>query len=72
MQHNTQHDGLEKTYTEAFRHECEILSVVRMFNKHGADHVKSFLLRVEKERGAAAAKRLRLDTASRLGLGKKK
>lgn len=65
------YDKMAATYSEAYRHECEILSVVRMFREHGSDKVKSFLLLVEKERGANAAERLRQAAASHLGLGKK-
>lgn len=66
------YDEMAATYSEEYRHECEILSLVRMFNERGADKVKSFLLLVKKERGANAAERLRMETATRLGLGKKK
>ena len=44
---------------EAYRHRCEVVSVVRMFKEKGGDFVKSFLLKVEKNSGSAAAQRLR-------------
>lgn len=66
------YDKLATTYSEAHRHECEILSMVRMYQDNGAAKVASFLLQVEKYRGTKAAERLRYETAARLGLGKKK
>ena len=44
---------------EAYRHQCEVASVVRMYREKGGDAVKSFLLQVEKHRGSEAAARLR-------------
>ena len=61
---------MDATYSESHRHECEILSVVRMYREYGAEKVKSFLLQVERNRGSEAAERLRYATASHLGLGK--
>lgn len=57
---------------QACLHECEILSILRIYYNKGPHGVKSYLLLVEKERGTAAAERLRMETAARLGLGKKK
>ena len=42
-------------------HECEVLSVVRMYKEGGADRVASFINKVREQRGDAAAERLRLD-----------
>lgn len=42
-------------------HECEVLSVVRMYREGGADRVASFINKVREQRGDAAADRLRLD-----------
>lgn len=58
--------------SEAYRHHCEVLSLVRMYREHGAEKVKSFLLQVEKNRESDAAERLRLEAAAHLGLGKKR
>lgn len=55
--------------SEAYRHDSEITSIVRMYREHGGDRVKSFLLQVEKHRGSAAAERLRSAALDRLGLG---
>ena len=55
--------------TEAYRHSCEIDSIVRMYREFGADRVKSFLLQVEKHRGSQAAERLRGEALERLRLG---
>lgn len=63
---------MDAAYSEAHRHQCEILSMARMYREHGAEKVKSFLLQVEKNRGSNAAERLRLEAAAHLGLGKKK
>lgn len=66
------YDKLAATYSETHRHECEILSMVRMYQNNGAGKVASFLLQVEKYRGTETAERLRHEAAARLGLGKKK
>ena len=55
--------------SEAYRHQCEIDSVVRMYRERGADAVKSYLLKVEKHRGSQAAERLRRAALDRLRLG---
>ena len=55
--------------TEAYRHNCEIDSIVRMYREHGGDRVKSYLLQVEKHRGSQAAERLRGEALERLRLG---
>lgn len=54
-------DKLADTNSEAFRFYCEVISVVRMFRTGGSDKVKSYLYKVEKNRGAAATERLRLE-----------
>ena len=65
------HDAnLGKTYSETYRHECEVASVVRMYRERGGSAVKSYLLQVEKHRGSEAAERLRGASLDRLGLGK--
>ena len=56
--------------SEAYRHLCEIDSIVRMYREHGGDRVKSYLLKVEKHRGSQSAERLRGAALDRLGLGK--
>ena len=56
--------------SEAHRHYCECLSVVRMYRTKGSDAVKSYLLQVEKHRGSQSAERLRGASLDRLGLGK--
>ena len=56
--------------SEAYRHQCEIDSVLRMYRERGGDFVKSFLLKVEKHRGSTAAARLRSAALDRLGLDK--
>lgn len=55
----TNNDNLVDTNSEAYRHQCEVKSVVRMYRKHGGDFVKKFILNVEKHRGSEAAARLR-------------
>ena len=42
-------------------HECEVLSVVRMYKEGGVDRVASFINKVREQRGDAAADRLRID-----------
>lgn len=54
-------NDLGETYSDAYKHQCEILSVVRMYREKGGDFVKSFLLKVEKARGSQSAERLRND-----------
>ena len=56
--------------SEAYRHECEVARVVRMYRERGGSAVKSYLLQVEKHRGSEAAERLRGASLDRLGLGK--
>ena len=63
-------ERLARADTEAYRHSCEIDSIVRMYREFGSDRVKSFLLQVEKHRGSQAAARLREAALERLGLDK--
>ena len=62
-------ERMARADTEAYRHSCEIDSVVRMYREHGGDRVKSYLLQVEKHRGSNAAERLRGEALERLRLG---
>ena len=55
---------------EAQLHQCEVASVVRMYREKGGDHVKKFLLLVEKARGSEAAQRLRGAALEQLQLDK--
>lgn len=52
--------------TEAYRHACEINSVVRMYRQDGGEAVKDFLTKVAKHRGQSAADRLRTDALKEL------
>lgn len=52
-------DNLADKNSPAYMHQCEVASVVRMYREKGGDHVKKFLLLVEKHRGSEAAARLR-------------
>ena len=63
-------DNLGETYSEAYRHTCEVASVVRMYREKGGDHVKKYLLQVEKHRGSEAAARLRETALAQVRLGK--
>ena len=63
-------DNLGETYSEAYRHTCEVASVVRMYREKGGDFVKKFLLQVEKNRGSEAATRLRETALAQVRLGK--
>ena len=56
--------------SEAYRHQCEVKSVVRMYREKGGDFVKSFLLKVEKYRGTNAATRLREEALQQVQMGK--
>lgn len=58
--------------SEAYRHLCEVQSVVRMFHKYGGDRVKSYLYKVEEKRGSDAASRLREEALAQVRLGKTK
>lgn len=62
--------GLADKNSEAYRHQCEIDSIVRMYRTHGGDKVKSYLLQVEKHRGSEAAGRLREEALAQVRLGK--
>lgn len=63
-------DNLADTNSEAYRHKCEVASVVRMYHEKGGDFVKSFLLKVEKARNSAAATRLREEALQQVQMGK--
>ena len=65
-------DDLADKNSEAHRHYCEVLSVVRMYREKGSDAVKSYLLQVEKHRGSQPAQRLRNDALEMLKTGEKK
>lgn len=65
-------DNLASKDSEAHRHYCECLSVVRMYRSKGSDAVKSYLLQVEKHRGSQPAQRLRNDALEMLKTGNKK
>ena len=65
-------EQLEYTYSEVFRHLCEVQSIVRMFHKYGGDRVKSYLYKVEEKRGSDAASRLREEALAQVRLGKTK
>ena len=63
-------DNLGETYSEAYRHTCEVASVVRMYREKGGDFVKKFLLQVEKHRGSEATARLREEALAQVRLAK--
>ena len=58
--------NMASTDSEAHRHYCECLSVVRMYREKGGEYVKSYLLQVEKHRGSKPAERLRNDSLNLL------
>ena len=68
----TEDDDLADKNSEAHRHYCEVLSVVRMYREKGSEAVKSYLLQVEKHRGSQPAQRLRNDALEMLKTGDKK
>lgn len=68
----TEDDDLADKNSEAYRHHCECLSVVRMYRQKGSEAVKSYLLQVEKQRGSQPAQRLRNDALEMLKTGEKK
>ena len=68
----TEDDDLADKNSEAHRHYCEVLSVVRMYREKGSEAVKSYLLQVEKHRGSQPAQRLRNDALEMLKTGEKK
>lgn len=51
-------DAPWQTYTEAYRHQCEVQSVVALQDRVAR---KAYLALVAEKRGAAAAERLRQD-----------
>lgn len=63
-------DDLVDTYSEAYRHKCEVDSVVRMYYEKGGEHVKKYLFGVEKHRGSESAERLRNDALQQVQMGK--
>ena len=68
----TEYDDLADKNSEAHRHYCEVLSVVRMYREKGSETVKSYLLQVEKHRGSQPAQRLRNDALEMLKTGENK
>jgi hypothetical protein len=60
--------GMGETYSEAHRFKCEVDSVVRMYREKGGDHVKKYLLQVEKHRGSEATARLREEALAQVRL----
>lgn len=63
-------ERLAEEDVEAYRHKCEVDSIVRMYKTKGGDAVKSFLLQVEKHRGSETASRLREEALAQVRLGK--
>ena len=63
-------DNLGETYSDAYKQQCEVESVVRMYRTKGGDAVKKFLLLVEKHRGSEAAERLRNAALAQVRLAK--
>ena len=63
-------NGMAQEDVEAQLHQCEVASVVRMYREKGGDHVKKFLLLVEKHRGSEAASRLREEALAQIRLAK--
>jgi hypothetical protein len=73
-------NNLGETYSETYRHFCEVVSVVRMYKetlaregqRKAKEHIQSFILQVEKHRGNQSAQRLRNDALEMLKTGDKK
>lgn len=73
-------ERLAEEDVEAYRHKCEVDSIVRKYNealqKRGKDYAKeriqSFLLQIEKYRGSETASRLREEALAQIRLGKTK
>ena len=63
-------NGMAQEDVEAQLHQCEVASVVRMYREKGGDHVKKFLLLVEKHRGSESATRLREAALEQVRLAK--
>ena len=72
MDKGVKNDNLADTYSEAYRHYCEVISIVRMFREEGSDKVKSYLLQVEKHRGSDCASRLRQEALQEIQAQKTK
>lgn len=66
----TNNDNLVDTNSEAYRHQCEVQNVVRMYREKGGDAVKKFILLIEKHRGSETAQRLRNEALQQVQLGK--
>ena len=73
-QSHSDETNLASTDSEAHRHYCECLSVVRMYREtlksegelKAKKRIQSFLLQVEKHRGSANSNRLREDSLNLL------
>ena len=63
-------NGMAQEDVKTQLHQCEVDSVVRMYREKGGDHVKKFLLLVEKARGSEASTRLREEALAQVRLGK--
>lgn len=54
-----------ETYSEQYRHECEIREIMRRFGTK--DQIKVYLEGIEKKRGFAEMQRLRKDLLKAFG-----
>ena len=76
----TEDDNLADKNSEAHKHYCEVLSVVRKYKEtlesegeaKARNRILSFLLQIEKHRGSQPAQRLRNDALEMLKTGDKK
>jgi hypothetical protein len=58
------------TQSEAWRHECELRDLVRMYQEHGADYVKNYLDEMGRKRGKESAKAIRQELWERIKIGR--
>lgn len=59
----------ERQRIEPERHRCEVRAVLRMRVQHGVERARTYIERVRKARGDAAADRLRADANEQWRLG---
>lgn len=59
--HRNEAERQADTMSEAYRHQCEVRAVAKMYREKGGEAVKAYLKDCERHRGADAVIRLRTD-----------
>ena len=57
------------TYSEAYRHQCEVRTCIRMSIENGKDALRAHLNGCEQKRGKSAIEKLKADISTQWKLG---